>query len=137
VRVEFRGQKGLGCGGVLDGDPVGEFIIEWTGEGFIPEGVLVLEIGDHSEGVVTDLPVAKTALVPFGEICRDDSVAIEVSFKDRSDFGQGVEPLEEGFTLFTVLNTAIELFTDFVRETSDFSGAGHKLGEVWGVEFLL
>jgi len=137
MRVEFRGQKCLGRSGVLDGDPVSQFIIEWAGEGLIPEGVLVLEIGDHSEGIVTDLPVAKTALVPFGEICRDDSVAVEVGFEDGLDFGQGVEPLEEGFTLFTVLHTAIELFTDFVRETSDFSGAGHKLGEVWGAEFLL
>jgi len=58
----------------------------------------------------------------LGEILGRNGDAIELVFDDGLDFGQGVEPGQDGFSfLLAVFKTLIELFLDVVRETGDFA----------------
>ena len=82
----------------------------------------VVQMVDYGESILANLPVAVAAVLPFGEVAGSDGVAFKVFFEDSLDFREGIEPFENGLTLFAVVKTAIELFTDVVRETSDFSG---------------
>ena len=43
------------------------------------------------------------------------------------DFGKGVEPIDKGFAFFAVVEAVVELLPDGMRETSDFSSAGHGI----------
>jgi hypothetical protein len=52
-----------------------------------------------------------------------DELAFEVFVEDRLDFGKIIEPFENGFAAFVVLEAMIELIAKGVRETSDFAGA--------------
>ena len=47
--------------------------------------------------------------------------------EDGLDFGKGVEPIDKGFAFFTVVEAGVELLHGGMRETSDFSGAGHGI----------
>ena len=106
----------------MNGNPAGEFFVEGVGERFVAERLFAAEVVDHGESVLANLPVAVAAVFPFGEVAGSDGMVFKVFFENGFDFGEGVEPFENGFALFAVVKAAIELFTDGVRKTSDFSG---------------
>jgi hypothetical protein len=114
--VGLGGDQGLGGGGVLNGNPAGEFRVELVSKGLVTESLFVFEVGDHSEGVLADLPVEVAALLPFGEVGGQDGPTAEAGGEDGLNFRQGVEPGEDGFAAFTVVEAAVELFADGVGE---------------------
>jgi len=50
-----------------------------------------------------------------------DGAGVEFGREESFDLGKLVEPRENGFALFVVLEAAVELVTDGVREAADFS----------------
>ena len=122
----FGGEKGAGSGGVLEGDPMGELFGKAIGERRVGGLVLVLDALGEVAGIEADKPVAVAAVFPFGEVALGNRAAGELFVEKGFDLGQGVEPLENGFAKFAVLKAAVELLTDGVRETSDFSSSSHK-----------
>jgi len=125
--IPFVGDQGLGGGGQMNGNPVGEFGGERTGEIFVTEGVLVSEVLYKCEGPLLLLPLAEAAFFPFGEIDGVDGVAFKVGFENGLGFRQRVEPGKEGFGLVAILEALVELFANEVRQTGDFSGSGHGI----------
>ena len=79
-------------------------------------------------GVVLEEPIAEAALFPFGEVLFGDGAVVEVGGEDGFDFGEGVEPREEGFAILALFEALVELVLDGMRQTGDFSD--HKF--VWG-----
>jgi hypothetical protein len=74
-------------------------------------------------GVVLEEPVAVAALFPFGEVLFGDGAAVEFGGEDGFDFGERVEPGEDGFGGDTVVEFEVELFADGVGEAGDFADA--------------
>jgi hypothetical protein len=62
----------------------------------------------------------------LGQILRNDGVSFEEVAEDLLDFGEGVEPLDEGDAGNVTFEAVIEFLADFVREAGDFSVSGHK-----------
>ena len=120
--VRIRRENGFSGCGVVNGNRTRELFVEIAGEWAVAGRVFVTEIVDHGESILANLPITVTAIFPFGQVAGSDGVAFKVFFEDGLDFREGIEPFEDGFTFFAVLKTAIELFTDVMRETSDFSG---------------
>jgi len=118
------GGEGAGGGGVLEGEPAGEFIGEIGGEGGVGGVVFVFEVLDELEGVLADGPIAEAAFSPFGEVLFGDGAGIELGGEEGFDFGEAVEPGEDGFGGSVLVQSLIELVTDGAREASDFTGAG-------------
>src|SRR6266566_8918814 len=91
------------------------------------EGLFIIELLNEIESVLAYEPVAVAAMPPLGEVDFVEGPPVEAGGKHGLDFGDGVEPFEDGVGLFAVVEAAIELLTDVVGEAGDFSGA-HGLG---------
>ncbi len=126
-RVLLVGDEGFGRGGVMEGDPMRQPAADGIAQGLVAEGFFIIEFLNEIESVLADEPVAVAAMPPFGEVDFVEGAAVEAGGEHGLDFGDGVEPLEDGVGLFAVVESAIELLTDVVREAGDFSGA-HGLG---------
>jgi hypothetical protein len=72
-------------------------------------------------------PFDEAALPPFGEVLLVDRAAFEFLVQELADFREGVEPLNELGSLLAVLKAEVEVLAQGVRETGDFSSAGHTL----------
>ena len=109
------------------------------------EGELISEIGWNLGGVFDDLlgaieelalgePMGVTAGVPFGDVLFGDRPAGEVGGEPGADFGEGVEPGEDGGLRFAVEQALIEGLPDFPGQAGDFSagtcvhGFGYSTG---------
>ena len=68
------------------------------------------------------------AIPPLGEIAGGDGPAIEMKREDLFDFGEVVEPIEDGIGGLAVVEALVDFLADGVRETSDFSGAHKQFG---------
>ena len=66
-------------------------------------------------------PVAVAALFPFGEVLFSDGAIVEVGSEDDFDFGERVEPGEDGFGGEAVVEFEVELLADGVRQATDFA----------------
>ncbi len=108
----------------MEGQPTGEFVGEAFGEGWVAQGLFVVEVADEGEGVLVDKPVAVAADLPVVEVGRGDGGGVEIGGQDGLDFGEGVEPVEEGGAGFVVEEALVELVADGGGETGDFAGAG-------------
>ena len=91
------------------------------------EGLFIIELLNEIERVLADEPVAVAATSPLGQVDLVEGAPAEAGGEHGLDFGDGVEPIEDGVGLFAVVEAAIKLLTDVVREAGDFSGA-HGLG---------
>src|SRR6266566_3882011 len=91
------------------------------------EGLFIIELLNEIESVLAYEPVAVAAMPPLGEVDFVEGPPVEAGGEHGLDFGDGVEPFEDGVGLFAVVEAAIELLTYVVREAGDFSGA-HGLG---------
>ncbi len=91
------------------------------------EGLFIIELLNEIESVLADEPVAVAAMPPLGQVDFVEGAPVEAGGKHGLDFGDGVEPFEDGVGRFAVVEAAIDLLTDVVREAGDFSGA-HGLG---------
>jgi len=126
VGVEVFGRQGAeGDGGVVKGEPAGEFVGEEAGQRFVAEGFFVFEVMRQGQGIVAGEPVPVAAVFPLGEVGRGEGLGGELGGEDGLDLGQGVEPVEEGWAGLVVEKAAVELVSDGEGETGDFSGAGH------------
>ena len=96
-------------------------------QGVVAEGLFIVEALNEIQSVLADEPVAVAAMAPLGQVDFVEGATVEAGGKHGLDFGDGVEPFEDGVGLLAVVESAIELFTDVVREVGDFSGA-HSLG---------
>ncbi len=119
--VLFGYDERVSRGGVLKGGPVGELVGERFGEGLVAKGVLVLEVLDEIKRFLADEPIAEAAIGPFSEVDGTHGASAEVFGEDGTDFGQGIEPIEDGFGLLAVVEAAVELVADLMGEAGDFS----------------
>ncbi len=126
-RVLLVGDERFGGGGVVEGDPMGEPGADGIAQGLVAEGLFVIELLNEIESVLADEPVAVAAMPPLGEVDFVEGAPVEAGGEHGLDFGEGVKPFENGVGWFAVVEAAIELLTDVVREAGDFSGA-HGLG---------
>ncbi len=85
------------------------------GAGILGEGV------GEFEGVLAEFPVAEAVLGPVVEVLLGDGFGVEVFGEQGLDFGEGVEPGEDGLMRFGVVEAAIDLVAERAREASDFS----------------
>src|SRR6266446_1134035 len=126
-RVLLVGDERFGRGGVVEGDPMSESGADGIGQGLMAEGLFIIEVLNEIESVLADEPVAVAAMAPLGQVDFVEGASVEAGGEHGLDFGDGVEPFEDGVGLFAVVEAAIELLTEVVRESGDFSGA-HGLG---------
>ena len=126
-RVLLVGDERFGGGGVVEGDPMSEPGADGIAQGLVAEGLFIIEVLNEIESVLADEPVAVAAMTPLGEVDFVEGAPVEAGGEHGLDFGDGVEPFEDGVGLFAVVEAAIELLTDVVGEAGDFSGA-HGLG---------
>jgi len=86
------------------------------------------EIQKEVGGLELEEPVAEAAVFPIGEVLFGDRTVVEVGGEDGFGFGKRVEPWEDGFGGESVVEFEVELFTDGMRESSDFADASvHKI----------
>ena len=108
--VEKGRQKvgaGLATGGVLE---VG---------GLVPHQAKELLV------LLLALPADKAAEPPVGEVLFGDRLAAETGiFEDGADLREGIEPGEDFGAAFAVIDAAVELLPDGLREAGDFAGGG-------------
>src|SRR5260370_32667987 len=71
------------------------------------------------------LPVAIAAVFPSGQVLLYDGTAAEFVLEDLVDLGQGIEPFDQGRSIFAIPKAAVKLVTKFMGQTGDFSGATH------------
>ena len=76
-------------------------------------------------------PIAEAALFPFGEVLFGDGTVIEIDSEDGFDFGERVEPGEDGFGGEAVVEFEIELFAEGMREASDFADASDSVHNIY------
>jgi hypothetical protein len=131
--VRAFGGEGLdGDGGVVKGEPAGEFVGEEAGQGVVAEGFFVVEVAGQGEGVAAGEPVGVAAVFPLGEVGGGDGLGGEVGGEDGVDLPEGVEPIEEGWARLVVEEAAVEMVADGEGEAGDFSGASHGVRRVEG-----
>jgi hypothetical protein len=70
--------------------------------------------------------VAETAFAIFGEVAVVDGSSVELFLETGLDFGEAVEPRQDGIGGFSVSEAKVELFADVERETGDFAEHGRK-----------
>jgi len=116
----------------MNGDPAGEFGGQGTGQVFVAEGILVVEVLDLREGELLLLPLAEAALPPFGEVDGVNRVIFKVSLEDGLDPRQRGEPLDEGSGVVAILKALVKLFGMQLWKASDFSFACHHKGWIGG-----
>ena len=109
------------------------------------EAKVMAEIGRNIVGVFDDLlgaveeltvgePVGVTTGIPFGEVLFGDGAPGEVGGEPGADFGEGVEPGEDGGLRFAVEQAFVEGLPDFSGQAGDFSagtcvhGDGYSTG---------
>ena len=76
--------------------------------------------------IVAGLPLGKAALTPLGKVLGNDGISLKEVADDLLDFGEGVEPLDEGDARDVAFEPAVEFLPDFIGETGDFSVTGHE-----------
>jgi len=129
--ILFLGDHGLGRSGQMNGDPAGEFGGQGTGQVFVAESVLIVEVLYELEGQLLLLPLAEAALSPFREIDGVNGLIFKMFLEDGLDLRQRAEPLDEGFGVVALLKALVKLFADGVGETGDFSFTGHRDYRGW------
>jgi len=82
-------------------------------------------VGGKDVGVKQSLllgePFDVAALPPFGKVLIADGPAFKKLGEDLSDFGKGVEPIEDGSAGLAIEQTAIHEVECFAREMGNFS----------------
>ena len=71
--------------------------VEVVGEGVVGEG----------EGGLVELPVAKAAGFPTGQVLFFDRLVVELFLQDGLNFRQGVEPVEEALLIFRAIEASV------------------------------
>jgi hypothetical protein len=61
------------------------------------------------------------------EVWFVDGLAVKLRRHDGSDLRQGVEPCHDLFAWLAVLQAAVDLLADGLREPCDFSISGHRI----------
>lgn len=128
----------LGCiGGLLKvAKDLGEFGHEDDGELAVQVGGsgavgnffgLFLHLANGGEALLLGEPVQIAAFFPFGEVLFTDGVAVEFVLDEMLDFGEGIEPADEGGAFLAIFQALVELVADGFGEASDFAGASHKI----------
>ena len=103
----------------------GEPLVDVGASGGIGRDDFVLETGSEGQSVALSEPVGITTMTPGGDVDVVDGATVEVLHQDSLDFGERVEPFENGFYGMAIEETAVELLTDFVGKAGDFAGVGH------------
>jgi hypothetical protein len=112
---------GFGDGGEAKREPLDEVLDARESGGGLVGRILGGEAGGEFKGGVLDLRFAEGAFAVLGEVAAVDGFAVEVSVDDGLDFGEGVEPQEDGVWFLGVVEALIELIADLARETGEFA----------------
>ena len=127
----FHGSQGVDVEGEFGGNDVGDVF----GDGDASAAGIEAQVGRLLGGPaglfaeeLVALPVYVTAVAPLGEVLLADGVAAELFGDEFLDFGELVEPFENGFGEFAVFEALANLLADCFWQASDFAGAGvHKV----------
>src|SRR5262245_46628090 len=92
-------------------------------------------VDEELGGVVLEEPVAEAALFPFGKVLFGDGTVIEVGSKDGFDFGERVEPWENGFVGLVIVKTEVELLAELMGETCDFADTSCSVHMIYNFSF--
>jgi len=109
----------------------GERMLLRTGKSALHDREELKEVG----GVVLEEPVAEAALFPFGEVLFGDGAVVEVGGEDGFDFGERVEPGENGFGGEAIVEFEVELFAEVVREPTDFADMRSSVHMIYNFSF--
>lgn len=105
----------------------GILVQESCGKRFGQFGGITVGVLNVNASFLMGLPVVKAALLPFSEIGGADRLRVEMGFKDIFDFGDVVEPIDEGDAWFAIVEALVEFVANVAWETGDFTSAGHEL----------
>ena len=117
-------------GGFHDVDALGDLIQEDVGHGFEGVGAAVVlhdlgglfgEVIEPIEALLMEEPVLVAGASPFGEVLVGDGFAIEQFGEDFFGFREAVDPRQDVFAEFAVVEAAVELFPDVGGEAGDFA----------------
>jgi hypothetical protein len=131
IVVFFAGSRGIRAEGPFgegDGEAGGEELggaVGHEADGFFEVAGEVVGFAGALKEVVAGLPFGEAALSPLRKILGNDGVSVEEVAEDLLDFGEGVEPLDEGDAGDVAFEAVIEFLADFVREAGDFSVSCH------------
>jgi hypothetical protein len=117
--------QGISGGGIAKEEPVDKLVEGLDGGRELRAGAFGIGVFGEGvsefEGVLAELPVAEAVLGPVVEVLFGDGFGLEVFGEDGLDFGEGVEPREDGLVGFGIVETAVDLVAEGAREASDFS----------------
>ena len=126
ARAAIPGLEAEGEVGVEDGE---EVFRAHTAGSVVGRGAGA--VGGAGEEFAVELPLDEAAVAPIGEVLFGDGAITKVGGEEGGDFGEGIEPIGEVAGEFTVFEAVVEFFAKGLRETGDFSGAGHSGGGFW------
>jgi len=96
---------------------------------------LVAEVFEPGDALLVHEPILVAGASPFGEVLVGDGFAVEEFGENLFGFGQVVHPWKEGAADFAVVEALVELFADWVWQTSYLADSGdHKKLSVVCVE---
>jgi hypothetical protein len=116
----------MGGGGETQGNPMdeladnrfsGDLLLGWRRE-------VSLGFGRELERGLADFPFSKGVPAVFGEVLFADGFVVETVFEDGLEFGERVEPREQGPGRFGVSEPEVEMLAKREGETGEF--AGHR-----------
>ncbi|MGA3267722.1 MAG: hypothetical protein ABSE16_12970 [Verrucomicrobiota bacterium] len=105
----------------FDGEEAGEAVADFQAAGVGELGLIFDQGGDPLAGILLAEPIEVAAGLPFGEVLLADGASAELAVEDFADLVRLVEPVDEAFAGFAVLEAAVEFVADGVGETGDFS----------------
>ena len=114
------GGKGASGSGVLKAGPAREFFAEVFGKR-LRGGLRIFEVVGEFKSLLANKPTAEAALFPFGEVLFVDGSGVEFGCEQGFDFEKIVKPRENGVGLLAVSEATVELITNGVWETGNFS----------------
>ena len=121
----------MGQGSEMQSDPTGKFAGERSGEGLGGAVLVGVEVLEEFECLLTEEPIAETAIAPGSEVDGVDGFGVEFSLEDGLNFGKVVEPRENGESAMAVKEAFIDLLADVVGKVGSLSGASVHRGRSW------
>jgi hypothetical protein len=117
--------EGVSGGGEAEEEPVEDMVEDLGVVGRL--GVSGIGIGifgervDEFEDFLVEFPVAEAVLGPVVEVLFGDGFSVQVLGEDGLDFGEGIEPGEDGMVRLGVVEAAVDLVAERAWEASDFT----------------
>jgi hypothetical protein len=90
-------------------------------------GGVSAETADSFQRLLLRLPIPITAELPIRHIHITDGLALELHRQYRNDIWQPIEPFGDLFAFPAILQAAVDLLADGVRQPCDFPFSCHEI----------